>query len=85
MREATGKPRSELIALADLIAQDLAHGGKGEIDLKAADKISAGASTAQEKVNFNAFLAGYLDLHGKKATPSAIGGVAWAIPRACTS
>ena len=43
MREATGKPRSELIALADLIAQDLAHGGKGEIDLKAADKICAGA------------------------------------------
>jgi hypothetical protein len=66
MREGTGKPRPELIALADLIAQDLAHGGKGEIDLKAADKICAAAIDSAEKINFDAFLAGYLDLHGKK-------------------
>ncbi len=33
------KPRLELLALADLIIEDLAHGGKGAIDLKAADKI----------------------------------------------
>ena len=48
------------------MAQDLARGGKGEIDLKAADKISAAAIDDHEKINSNAFLADYLELHGKK-------------------
>jgi tetratricopeptide (TPR) repeat protein len=64
MREATGKPRKELIALADLIQLDLAHGGKGEIDLEAAAKIRAGTD-GKEQTNFNYFLGTYLDLHGK--------------------
>ena len=66
LRKATGKPRLELVALAGLMADDLAHGGKGEIDLKAADKISAAASDGGEQMNCHCFLAAYLDLHGKK-------------------
>ena len=37
-----GRPRTELIALTDLIAADLAQGGKGAIDLAVADKFAAG-------------------------------------------
>ena len=63
-REATGRPRKELISLAELFMQDLAHGGKGEIDLDAAAKVRATAD-GTEQMNFNYFLASYLDLHGK--------------------
>ena len=66
IRQATGKPRMELVALADLMAQDLARGGKGDIDLKAADKICLAAIDDAERENCFCFLASYLDLHGKK-------------------
>ena len=66
MHQLTGKPRRELLALADLIIEDLAHGGKGAIDLKAADKTSATADDT-ERMKFNCILAIYLDLHGKQA------------------
>ena len=65
MHQITGKPRRELLALADLITQDLAHGGKAAIDLNAADKISATAD-ATERMKFNCILAIYSDLHGKQ-------------------
>ena len=64
IREATGKPRKELIALAGLFVQDLAHGGKAEIDLDAAARLRAIADVG-EQMNFNYYLASYLDLHGK--------------------
>jgi tetratricopeptide (TPR) repeat protein len=63
-RIATGKPRQELIALAALLAKDLAKGGKGEIDLDDADKLRSTGDDA-ERMNYNYFLAKYLSLHGK--------------------
>jgi hypothetical protein len=61
----TNNQRHELIALARMFADDLAKGGKGEIDLAAADKLCP-AKYEYERINFNYYLAKYLAQHGQE-------------------
>jgi tetratricopeptide (TPR) repeat protein len=64
-RPGTGKIRRELIELAEIIAADLAAGGKGQIDYKRAHTIRDQAD-AGEQMCFNYFLGRYLDNRGHK-------------------
>jgi hypothetical protein len=57
-------PSKPLAALAELMVKDLADGGKGQIDLAAADALAARAPN-NEKPVFYYHLACYLDRHGK--------------------
>jgi tetratricopeptide (TPR) repeat protein len=57
------EPRPELVALGTLMAGDLARGGKGEIDVPAAEK-AASKGNADEQMRVWQVLAKYLDLHG---------------------
>jgi tetratricopeptide (TPR) repeat protein len=58
------EPRPELVALGALMAGDLAGGGKGEIDVLAAEK-AASKGNADEQMRVWQVLAKYLDLHGR--------------------
>jgi hypothetical protein len=69
-----GESYAPLGALAGLIADDLAKGGKGEIDLAAAERLSPPQSfhdgqacelAPRPGIAFYYFLGHYLDLHGK--------------------
>ena len=59
-----GKPRQQMLAVAGLMADDLAAGAKGQIDLPAAEKLIATAHPT-EQVKLNYFLGKYLDLRSK--------------------
>jgi tetratricopeptide (TPR) repeat protein len=58
-------PPPEAMALAGLMAKDLEGGGRGEIDLDAADKLVADVENGR-KGCFYYMLGKYLSLHGKK-------------------
>lgn len=60
----THQKRTELAGLAAMIADDLAAGAKGRIDLAAAAQLCAKA-TPNDQQFFLWFLGKYLDLHGK--------------------
>lgn len=62
---STNKPREHLLALADMILDDLDAGGRGEIDLAGADKLASAIEDDLARMNFHYYLAKYLDLHGK--------------------
>lgn len=64
LRIATQQPRRELVGLAKLMVADLKNGGHGEIDLMTAKRLRSTADET-EQMNFNYYLAKYLDLHGK--------------------
>jgi tetratricopeptide (TPR) repeat protein len=77
MRNLTGTTEC-VTALAGLITDDLAKGGKGQIDLAAADRLCEAAAKQRfvlphslaihfppPKLSFHYFLGCYLDLHGK--------------------
>ena len=66
IQEDTGKARKELIQLAAWIESDLAHGGKGEIDLEAVEKFRAEMAGSRDLAYFDLFLARYLQSRGKR-------------------
>jgi tetratricopeptide (TPR) repeat protein len=76
----TKKVRRELIGLANLIAKDLAAGGKGLIDPAEVEKLSAQAD-APERLCIDVFLGKYLDLHGRREDAVR----AWKRGVACTT
>jgi tetratricopeptide (TPR) repeat protein len=63
---SAGRPRKELIQLADWIERDLAQGGKGQIDLQAVEELRAAAQQAGDLSFFDVFLARYLQSHGNR-------------------
>ena len=60
----TKQPHWQMIALAELIAKDLAAGGKGKIDPAAVEKLHA-EGDAIDGLCIDCYLATYLDLHGR--------------------
>jgi len=66
VRKDIGRVRKELIQLAAWFERDLAQGGRGQIDLKTADKLRAAIQEFFEKAYFDLFLARYLQAHGKR-------------------
>ena len=64
MPYAYAQRHKPLVLLAALLADDLAKGGKGQIDLDAAQRQCSSAGAA-DQINYNYFLAKYLSLHGK--------------------
>ena len=62
---STGKPRTELLSLVQWMIDGLAKGGKGDIDLAAADKVGAAVEVDLQRMNYYYYLGKYLDLHGK--------------------
>ena len=55
---------ADLIGLAELIAKDLAAGGKGQIDPAAVEKLCAACGDFGS-LRIDSFLGAYLDLHGR--------------------
>ena len=68
--------RKEFIALADLIQLDLAHGGKGEIDLEAAAKIRA-APTARSRPTSTTSSAPTWTCTARRSGQCTTGSAAW--------
>ncbi len=56
--------RTECLGLAKLWIADLARGGKADFDLKSAERLAQDANPSSQ-MNFNFYLASYLDLHGR--------------------
>jgi hypothetical protein len=61
----TGKPRAELLQFAQWMIDDLAKGGKGDLDLVAIDKLLA-ETDENERLIGEHLLGRYLSLHGKR-------------------
>lgn len=62
---ADRQQRSQLITLAQWMADDLGRGGRAEFDWAAVDKLAATAASL-EQMHFYYFVAAYVDHHGDK-------------------
>ena len=85
MRKMTGKPRLELIALADLIAQDLRTAARAPSTWQPPTKSAQPPATTTKKSTATPSSPPTSIGTAKKTTPSATGGAAWASPAPCRS